>query len=205
MPENREIEIKFVLDAPATIRDKLLQLGAISHGHRFENNLRLDDINHSLMEQHIVLRLRQSEGAEGSSTQLTVKSPTASSDTSLSIRNEFELEIGDETTMLAALEVLGYKTYWRYEKRRETFVLDDVEAVIDEMPFGWFLEIEGSPEGIRALVKKLGLDMTDGIKHSYAWIFRHVCQTLEINPGDLTFDAFKNVEIDIYVLRQMAK
>ena len=204
MPENREIEVKFVLNEPAAMRDKLLQLGAVSHGRCFENNLRLDNDSHTLTERHIVLRLRQSEGLNGPSTQLTVKSPAVSSDASLSFRNEFELEIGDGATMLAALEVLGYKPYWRYEKHRETFLLGDVEAVIDEVPFGWFLEIEGSPEGIRNLAKRLDLDLADGIKHSYVRIFRHVCRTLEINPGDLTFDAFKDITVDISILQKMA-
>ncbi|MBN1312374.1 MAG: class IV adenylate cyclase [Anaerolineae bacterium] len=197
----QEIEVKFVLDDPAAMRNRLLRLGAASYGRRFENNLRLDDVERSLAERHIVLRLRESEGADGVSIQLTVKSPAASSDASLSFRNEFELEIGDGAAMLAALEVLGYKPYWRYEKRRETFVLGDVEAVIDELPFGWFMEIEGSPEGIQALAKKLCLDMADGITSSYARIFEYVCQTLNLDPGDLTFDAFKNIDVDIRILK----
>jgi adenylate cyclase class 2 len=197
MPDYREIEIKFVLDDPAAVRNRLLQLGAISHGRRFESNLRLDDANRTLTPQHVVLRLRQIDGPDGRSAWLTVKSPVVSSDTSLSFRNEAETEIGDGAAMLKALEILGYKPYWRYEKHREIFAWNDVEATLDELPIGWFLEIEGSPEGIRALAHKLGFDMADGITSSYAKIFEELCQALEIDATDLTFDAFKAIEIDL--------
>ncbi|MBN1429859.1 MAG: class IV adenylate cyclase [Anaerolineae bacterium] len=205
MAEYQEIEIKFVLGDPVAMREHLLLLGAISRGRCFEDNLRLDNTGRKLTKKHIVLRLRQSKSPGALATYLTVKTPAASSDPSLSFRNEIELEISDGPAMLAALEVLGYKPYWRYEKRRETFVLGDVEAVIDELPFGWFLEIEGSPEGIRVLAAKLGLDTADGITSSYARIFKHVCHALKIDPGNLTFDAFKDITVDIRLLRELTR
>ena len=204
MSDYQEIEIKFALDDPGSVRNQLLRLGAASQGRHFENNLRLDDAGHTLTSKHVVLRLRQIEGPDGSSTRLTVKSPAASSDPSLSTRNEAETEIGDGVVMLKALETLGYTPYWRYEKRRETFTWNDVEAVIDELPIGWFLEIEGSPEGIRTLAEKLGLNMAEGITISYARIFEEVCRALKINSTDLTFDAFKNIEVEPQIYRKMA-
>ncbi|MDT7602444.1 MAG: adenylate cyclase, class 2, partial [Acidobacteriota bacterium] len=45
-----------------------------------------------------------------------------------------------------------------YEKRRETWTLDGVEIVIDELPFGWFAEIEGEREAILRAERKLGLE-----------------------------------------------
>ncbi len=53
--------------------------------------------------------------------------------------------------------VLGYTPYFIYEKRRETFDLRGCEVMIDEMPYGWFLEIEGAADAIRARVGELGL------------------------------------------------
>jgi adenylate cyclase class 2 len=203
MTDYQEIEIKFALDNPAAMRDQLLKLGAASHGRHFENNWRLDDADHTLASKHIVLRLRQIEGRDGSSVRLTVKSPASSSDPSLSIRNEAETEVGNGAAMLKALEILGYIPYWRYEKHRETFIWNDVEAVIDELPMGWFLEIEGTPEGIRALAAKLGLDMADGITLSYARIFDEVCRMMRLDISDLTFEAFRTIEVDPQIYRAM--
>lgn len=205
MPDYQEIEIKFALEDQAAVRSQLLQLGSVSHGRCFEDNLRLDDDAHTLTARHIVLRLRQVEGPDGSATRLTVKSPAASPDASLSFRNEAETEIGDGAAMLKALEMLGYTPYWRYQKRRETFIWNDTEAVIDELPIGWFLEIEGAPQGIRALAEKLGFDMADGITASYARIFDEVCRTLQIDATDLTFDAFKDITVDPQIFRAMAE
>ena len=55
------------------------------------------------------------------------------------------------------IELLGYKLTAVYEKRREYWRLDDVEVVLDELPFGLFMEIEGTIETIDAAEKKLGL------------------------------------------------
>jgi adenylate cyclase class 2 len=203
MTDYQEIEIKFALGDPVAMCEQLLELGAVSHGRHFEDNWRLDDADGTLTSRHIVLRLRQIEGPDGSSTRLTVKSPAGSSDPSLSIRNEAETEIGDRAAMLKALEILGYTPSWRYEKRRETFIWKDVEAVIDELPMGWFLEIEGTPEGIRALVSKLGLDMVDGITMSYGRIFDEVCRNMKLDISDLTFEAFRSIEVDPQIYRAM--
>lgn len=202
MSDYMEIESKFALDDPEAVRNLLLQLGAVSHGRCFENNLRLDDASRTLASQHVVLRLRQVAGPDGSSSaRLTVKSPATSSDAFLSFRNEVETEIGDGEAMLKALAMLGYRPYWRYEKRRETFTWNDVEAVIDQLPIGWFLEIEGSPQGIRALAEQLGLNMADGITASYARLFEEVCRVLQIDVTDLTFDAFKDIAVDPRIFR----
>lgn len=201
MSDYLEIEVKFALDDPVAVRNRLLQLGAVSQGRCIENNLRLDDADHNLTSKHVVLRLRQIDGPDGSSTRLTVKSPAASSDASMSFRNEAETGIDDGAAMLKALAMLGYIPYWRYEKRRETFTWNDTEAVIDELPIGWFLEIEGAPQGIRALAEQLGLDMADGITASYARIFDEVCRTLKIDTIDLTFAAFKDITVDPRIFR----
>jgi adenylate cyclase class 2 len=205
MPIQQEIEIKFVLDDPASMRASLLALGAAPHGRCFENNLRLDDLAHTLTERHIVLRLREEERPESHITRLTVKTPIEAVDKSLSHRNEIELEVGDGSAMLAALDVLGYRPYWRYEKRRETFSWHEVEAVIDEMPFGWFLEIEGSSEGIAELAGSLGLDLADGLAISYARIFDNVCRALKRDIGNLTFDAFRGIKVDPWMYRESEK
>ena len=53
------------------------------------------------------------------------------------------------------LEALGYYPALVYEKRRETWRLGETEIVVDELPFGLFMEIEGAEKSIKEL--KTGL------------------------------------------------
>jgi len=45
-----------------------------------------------------------------------------------------------------------------YEKRRRTWSLGRTEVVIDELPFGLFMEIEGEEREIDAAEQTLGID-----------------------------------------------
>jgi adenylate cyclase class 2 len=197
MPDRQEIEVKFALSDPAALREALSDVGAGSRGAHAEMNVRLDDANRSLTERRIVLRLRRTESSGCVAHILTVKTPMPDSAAGpgLSARREIELVVEDGEAMLAALAVLGYTPYWRYEKHRERFVWRDVEIDLDHMPYGWFVELEGSPGGIRDLVARLGFDLSDGLTISYAEIFDNVCRALALDRRDLTFDAFAGVEV----------
>lgn len=195
MPDHHETELKFVVSDPAALRESLLRLGAISQERREEENIRLDDRQRNLTARKIVLRLRRISQAGEKRTILTVKTP-ASAPGAFKTRREIELEIGDDQALLAALAVLGFEPYWRYEKRREVFILGDVEVDLDELPYGWFLELEGSEEGIRALADRLDLRLGEGLTLSYAEIFANVCRGMRLNIANLTFAAFAGVTVE---------
>jgi adenylate cyclase, class 2 len=165
-----ETEIKFHLPDPGAMRAKLLALGAVCHGRHAEVNIRLDDAAGSIEARKMVLRLRTMTTDVGTTHLLTVKAHEDSMP-DLSSRREIELEIADSNAMQAALAVLGYTPYFIYEKRRESFDLHGCEVVIDEMPYGWFMEIEGTEDSIRARVDELGLDLADGLTCGYSSIF----------------------------------
>jgi adenylate cyclase class 2 len=59
--------------------------------------------------------------------------------------------------MEAILEALGFTPALVYEKRRQTWRLGNTEIVIDVLPFGLFMEIEGRINQIKAVERKLGL------------------------------------------------
>jgi adenylate cyclase class IV len=56
------------------------------------------------------------------------------------------------------IDRLGYKLDVVYEKHRKAWHLGGVEVVLDELPFGYYMEIEGSKEDILKVEKLLGAD-----------------------------------------------
>jgi adenylate cyclase, class 2 len=61
---------------------------------------------------------------------------------------EYETEVADGEAMEKIIENLGIKKTLVYEKRRKTWRFRNVEIVLDELPFGSFMEIEGAVTAI---------------------------------------------------------
>jgi adenylate cyclase, class 2 len=147
-----EIEKKYRLTVVE--RDRVLQrlreLGAEDRGEEFEENTIYG--GGSLKRGTSVLRLR----CVGSRALLTYKErfPNASA---VKQHREEETAVDDPSAMALILGALGFKPLLVYEKRRQTWSLDRVEVVIDELPFGWFMEIEGAEHEIDAVEKTLGI------------------------------------------------
>ena len=59
--------------------------------------------------------------------------------------------------MDAILESLGFNPTLIYEKRRERWQLGETEIVLDELPFGLFMEIEGEEDSINDIENKLAI------------------------------------------------
>ncbi|GIX46315.1 MAG: hypothetical protein KatS3mg131_0526 [Candidatus Tectimicrobiota bacterium] len=110
---------------------------------------------------------------------------------------EYEVEVSDFDTMQALLTRLGFVVTLRYEKYRETFVYDGAKLLLDEVPFGAFLEIEGPRDAIRAVATKLGLDFAARLTASYGEIFDAVCSHYCLPCTDLTFAQFQGVHVDL--------
>jgi adenylate cyclase class 2 len=100
----------------------------------------------------IVLRLRRI----GKRGILTYKErfPTRST---IKHQREDETQVSDPEAMELILVALGFTAALVYEKRRETWTLGKTEIVIDELPFGLFMEIEGTEQSIRDLESKLAI------------------------------------------------
>ena len=185
--EPLEIEVKFYLTNMNSVRDAIMELGAVCKGRVFESNIIFEDVNGSLMRQGFLLRLRKDRTAK-----LTFKSETPETDNQFKIRRELEVEVSDFSTMLAILESLGFHKAQIYEKWRETFVLSQgIHFCLDTMPYGDFLEIEGGKEDIRKMADQLGLNWKKRILASYLGIFGFIRRQSDMPFSDLTFDHFK--------------
>lgn len=147
-----EIEKKYRLSTRQ--REQVLQLlpeiGAKRKGEDFEVNTLYT--GGSIEMGNSVLRLRRI----GKKGILTYKQ-RFHSDSDIKHQREEETRVDDPEAMEAILEAMGFVAALVYEKRRETWTLGKTEIVIDELPFGLFMEIEGAEQDIRDIESKLAI------------------------------------------------
>jgi adenylate cyclase, class 2 len=147
-----EIEKKYRLTKTqrAEVLGRLAAIGAKRKGEDFEVNILYT--GESLDVTRSVLRLRRI----GNRGVLTFKEslPTRFD---IKLRREDETRVGDPDAMELILEALGFAPALVYEKRRVTWRLGPTEIVIDELPFGLFMEIEGLEKNIREVEARLAI------------------------------------------------
>jgi len=190
--ENLEIEVKFYLSDMDRIRDRIIEIGAVSRGRVFETNIRFDDSDNSLIQKKSLLRLRQD-----TKTILTFKSEPPFKDDQFKILRELEVEVSNFTTMKNILGSLGFREEQVYEKWRETFILNSANLCLDTMPYGNFLEIEGQKEDIKELVSQIGFKWKKRILLNYLAIFDVIKQKSNLPFYDVTFSNFINIRFDL--------
>ncbi|MBZ0320567.1 MAG: class IV adenylate cyclase [Anaerolineae bacterium] len=190
-----EIECKLYIPSLETIQVHLLRAGAVLTNPRtHEHNIRYEGPNGDFAARGIVLRLRRDQDI-----RLTYKAPAPQIAGGMVTRLELETTVGDLETMDAILQHLGYRHSMVYEKYRTTYHLPDipdVELVMDEMPYGNFLEVEGTPEGIEATLAKLNLTDAPRIEMGYVDLFELLRRHYQFAFRDLTFQNFTGLNID---------
>ncbi|HPO58456.1 MAG TPA: class IV adenylate cyclase [Anaerolineaceae bacterium] len=188
---DQEIEVKFYVRDLAAVRVRLEALGAVLAAERvLEHNLRFDTPDGRLTQQGLVLRLRRDRRAV-----LTFKGPSRP-DASVAERTEIEVEVGDFDAARRLLEALGYRVGVMYEKYRTTYRLGELEVVLDELPYGHFVEIEGpDADAIQAGAEQLGLDWEVRCVKSYLALFNHLVNRRLLDARNLTFAELKGVSV----------
>lgn len=188
----QEIEAKFYVSNLDGIRMRLQSLEAHFIQERvLETNLRFDLPDNGLRSEGRVLRLRQDNEA-----RLTYKSGSAKEQGVLS-RTEIEFIVDDFEKAKRFLEALGYQKFFYYEKYRTTYELDGCHIMLDELPYGNFIEIEGeSIDSIRAVADKLDLNWHTAVSTSYYMLFMRLRDKHpDIDPAELSFKAVKGLNI----------
>ena len=178
-----EIEAKFAVPRLEPIRRQLQERSARLLRPRLqETNRRFDDRQGRLQNDGRVLRLRLNHD-----TRLTFKSPGADPEHRL----EIEVGVDDPAAAQQILEGLGYQVVFVYEKYRETYALDQAEVMLDELPFGQFVEIEAADLGaVRRAAEALGLRWSDRLALSYLGLFESLRQRHGWPFRDATFANF---------------
>jgi len=188
-----ETEIKLHVKDLETLARRLQTLGATLVSPRtHEVNLRFDTPAGTLSAQARVLRLRQD-----AHSKLTYKGPTENKD-GVAHREEIEFIVSDFNAAKRFLEALGYQLATTYEKYRTTYQLDDFHVMLDEMPYGDFVEIEGNEvSAIRTLAEKLSLNVDAAVKMSYLQILDRLRSTEKLSVENLTFNDFEAESCDL--------
>lgn len=177
----REIKLRFP-DADAA-RAAVLATGATPvRCRRLQEDSLFDTPDDALRNRRCVLRVR----VESGKSYVTYKGPVQPS--LMKLREELETVVADGPLLVRIFEELGFRVWFRYEKYREEFALDDVIIAIDETPVGTFVEIEGGDRGIAEMAAALGREPSDYLLDSYRRLYLLDCEARGIPPGDMLFE-----------------
>jgi len=165
-----EREIKLRFETPEAARTAILRAGATPvRCRRLQEDCLLDTADETLRRHRCVLRVRVESGR----SVLTYKGPVQPSLVKARV---------------AILQQLGFQTWFRYQKYREEFALDDVIVTVDETPVGTFVEIEGGDRGIHETAEVLGRGPSDYLLDSYRRIYLRHCEECGVTPADMLFE-----------------
>ena len=160
MPIEIEKKYRITTEQRRAVEKSMRALGLKPRPIEFEENTIYRGPN--LKPGRRALRLRRVNGH----ALLTFKErfPTTSS-----IKHQQENEAGllDADATHAILNSLGYDSALVYEKRRTRWQVGKAKVVIDELPFGLFMEIEASEKEIMRVEKKIGAQDFEAVHETY--------------------------------------
>ncbi len=177
-----ETEVKFLVRRLAEIERRLIGMHArLIQARVHEWNLRLDTADKALSRSGRVLRLRQD-----SAVHLTYKDAGQVQVGALA-RREIEIQVEDWESAQALMLALGFDVVFAYEKYRTTYAVEGAQIMLDELPLGEFVEIEGELSSIQSVAEGLGLRWSTAIPHSYHDLFARLQIARDLPFRDLTF------------------
>ena len=154
---NTEIEAKFANINHDAIRKSLQRAGAkLTQPQRLMRRAVIH--TPEMTEKNAFVRVRD----EGHRVTVTYKQFDSDS---LTGAKEYETIVDNLDQMVHIFEAAGLKPDVYQESRRENWILNDVEIVLDEWPWlAPYIEIEGSSEdAVKETVVQLGLNFNDAI------------------------------------------
>jgi adenylate cyclase, class 2 len=177
------------VDDHEPVRRKLRELGAARVSDVLELNRFFDARDDALRTSGRGLRLRTNSNLDSKQVIhiITYKGPRQPGP--LKRREEIEVAVDDPDAATALLESLGFALALTFEKRRETWKLDECKIELDELPhLGRYLEIEGPADiEVMQMRQRLALDQLPTITDSYAGLIRRHLRSQESSKQSLRF------------------
>ena len=115
------------------------------------------------------LRLRRVNGR----AKLTFKQRRPGK-SAIKYQDENEVAVADADAMAAILGSLNLRPGLVYEKRRTRWQVGKAKVVIDELPFGLFMEIEASVKEIKRVEKLIGAESLPPVMETYPSLTRQL-------------------------------
>lgn len=150
---NKEIECRFLeIDKEALVK-KLMELGAQDLGEQMLEETIVYDKEFKWAEERRFVRLRKN----GDRVTLSYKEHK---NIAVDGAVEIEIEISDMKKAENLLEKIGLMAYRHQQKKRHTFILNDVAFDIDTWPkIPTYVELEGeSEESLKKAAELVGFD-----------------------------------------------
>jgi len=190
----QETEVKFFVQDLKKIETRLLELEArLIQARTHEINYRFDRPDGSMRKSSQVLRLRLDTEAK-----LTYKGPSRLTEGGVMTRKEIEFSVSDFDNAKEFLVSLGYQPRIFYEKFRTIYELKHTHIMLDELPYGTFIEVEGdNAEEIQETVHNLGLKWENMIRMGYHAIFDVIASKYGLDASQLSFDNVKETNINL--------
>ena len=164
-----ELEAKMRVPDHEPVRRQLQAAGGTRLGACMELNTFFDTPDRTLVAQDKGLRVRRTcDFATGDEKYVvTYKGPQQAG--ALKSREEIEIRADDGDNAALMLQRLGYAPTLSFEKRRESWRVDDCLVELDELPqLGCFVEIEGpDEEAVLGVREALDLDRHPLVKQNY--------------------------------------
>ena len=183
-----ELEAKIQVQDLHAIRKKLQSAGAVRVKAELETNSFFDTPDRKLQSADQGLRIRVAVDEAGKSKcTITMKGPLEKSQ--FKSREETQFVADDPHAVRALFENLGFHPTLSFEKRRETWTLNDCEIALDELPLlGKYVEIEGKTEpGISAVRSILGLQDSPTISTGYIALLSRLLEQRRIKDRHIRF------------------
>lgn len=186
--DHLEVEVKFLVADLAVIRDRVIEAGGMLQQERvWEQNVRYDTADDDLLGRGELLRLRKDKHAIITFKGLSLEAAGSEA----KVREELEITVDDFETAAAIIRRLGFSARQTYEKYRETFTFGEVEVVLDELPFGDFVELEGAEPALKRASAALGLDWQKRLTFNYLALLEMAKAHYQLPFNDLTFANFQ--------------
>ena len=187
-----EIEVKYQLIFLPKVKKLMDAHGFVFTGKVFERNFVFDTANNDLQFSNKTLRLRiLTKDLYHLKGLLTTKTRQEGSE--FKSHDETQTAVDNPTAILQVLKN-AFEKHLEYQKFRSTYYSEsfDIEACVDELPFGTFLELEGkTDEALKKAIKVLKLENLKPILVGYPTLCAGKNQTYEFKYVKRAFSTKK--------------
>jgi len=164
-----ETEAKFCVPSHKPVRERLRSLDAKLIENVLETNRILDRPDGYLRKQGCGLRIRSAVNRDNNISRCTLTFKGPCKPGTFKSRDEYEVEMNGAEITTRIFNSLGFVEMLWYQKKRESWRLNDCRVELDQPPhIGLFVEIEGPDEkAIRRIQTDIGLGEAKPVQASY--------------------------------------